>query len=248
MSEQKQIRIGVLTGDDLVREGLEALIDRTDDLTFAGGWGDYESAVEALPHVNPDVLILDVKLPQGSAFKMLRSLPKVSARTKALVTVECLEEGCFVLSPGVLGGIFRSRSGPVHELPSPDDCLQLALKTGAHGVIRRQCSFSKLAEAIREVDAGRTVLEHNTAQRLAEQYLVSFHHHDPELETGAESLTLRERQIVQLISQGRSNKEISREMQLAYSTVKNYVSSILEKLKLQDRTQIALYAVAANGK
>jgi two-component system, NarL family, response regulator DevR len=248
VSEETCIRTAVVTDDELVREGLVALMERSPDLQVAGSWGNAEEALTALPAVRPDVLVVDIRLPQGSAFRLLKALHRVSPGTRALVTVECREESCYVLSPGVLGGAFRAKSGSISQLPRPDDCLQLALKMGAYGVVRRQCSFAQLSDAIHEIRDGKTVLEPATAQRLAEQYLVSFRHANTEPDDVSENLTLRERQIVQLIAQGRSNKEIAREMQLAYSTVKNYVSSILEKLGLEDRTQIALYAVSSKGK
>jgi DNA-binding NarL/FixJ family response regulator len=244
VDEQNRIRIGLLTDDHLLREGLELLVSATPDLDLEGSWCDSGSALSEISEVLPDVLVLDVKLPRGSAYELLKALPRVAHSVKTLVMVECREENCHVLSPSVVGGMARSRSSVASQLSRPDDCLQIALKLGARGVIRRQCSFGQLHKSIREVYGGQTVIEQSTAQRLAEQYLVSFQHHRAEPESGADALTLRERQIVQLISQGRSNKEISREMQIAYSTVKNYVSSILEKLDLQDRTQIALYAVS----
>jgi Response regulator containing a CheY-like receiver domain and an HTH DNA-binding domain len=248
VNDQSDIRITLMTDDHLLREGLELLIEATEGFRLVGSWCDAQTGLHEIPEAAPDVLVLDIKLPHGSAFELLKALPKVSHALRTLVTVECREESCYVLSPGVLGGLARSRAGLTSQLTRPDDCLQLALKMGASGVIRRQCSYDQLAQAIRDIHAGQTVIEPATARRLAEQYLVSFRHTAVEPETDAEKLTLRERQIVQLISQGRSNKEISREMQIAYSTVKNYVSSILEKLDLQDRTQIALYAISSNGK
>jgi DNA-binding NarL/FixJ family response regulator len=243
VDRQERVRIGVLTDDHLLREGLEALFDATPDLDVVGSWCDAGSALREIPEVEPGLLLLDVKLPHGSAYELLKALPRTAPSLRTLVMVECREENCYVLSPGLLSGMARARASASNGMSRPDDCLQLALKLGARGVIRRQCSFAQLVKAIHTVAAGETLFEPSTAQRLAEQYLVSFHH-TASPENGDKSLTLRERQIVQLISQGRSNKEISREMQIAYSTVKNYVSSILEKLGLQDRTQIALYAVS----
>jgi DNA-binding NarL/FixJ family response regulator len=247
VNEQSEIRVGLLTDDHLLREGLEALISTAPRFHLAGSWCDSETALEDILSNAPDVLLLDIKLPRGSAFETLKALPKAAHGVRSLVMVECREENCYVLSPAVLGGLVRNRNGLATHLSRPDDCLQMALKMGAHGVIRRHTTFANLEKAIREVHSGLTVIEAATAQRLAEQYLVSFRHSHAEPETIVDTLTLRERQIVQLISQGRSNKEISREMQIAYSTVKNYVSSILEKLDLQDRTQIALYAVSAHA-
>jgi len=126
---------------------------------------------------------------------------------------------------------------------APDDCLQMALKAGAHGVLHNHCSFEYLMKAIRSVSRGQYWMELPTANRLAEQYLLTLRPTHAPSASGTDKLTLRERQVASLVSQGRSNKEIARELHLGYSTVKNYVSSILEKLDLRDRTQIALFAM-----
>ena len=124
MSEQSKIHVAVLTDDQLIREGLQVLVTSTPDFEFVEGWADAETALNALQEARPDVLLLDVKLPQGAAFNVLKALPQVSHTTRALVTVECREEGCYVLSPGVLGGIFRARSTAAEWLDVPKKLLQ----------------------------------------------------------------------------------------------------------------------------
>ena len=86
-------------------------------------------------------------------------------------------------------------------------------------------------------------MEPATATRLAQQFLHAIHAGPIATDNGSGNLTLRERQVVTLIAQGRSNKEIAGELQVSYSTVKNHVSSVLEKLGLTDRTQLAVYAM-----
>ena len=241
------IKVGVLEGSDLTREGIVALLNGSSDLTCVGSWSNAADALRAVEARPPDVLMVDAKLPDQSAFEVLRKLPIVSPTTRVLVTVDCREEECVVLNPPS----HSNHDKPLHlvsqDLPGPDDCLQLALKIGAHGVLRKNCSFRSIAQAIQAVHGGQYWLELPTATRLAQQYLVSIRPTNPRQKNSDGHLTLRERQVITLIAQGRSNKEIAHELQLGYSTVKNYVSSILQKLNLDDRTQVALYALEKNA-
>lgn len=236
------IRVAVLDANDLLREGLVVLLERTEGFTCCGDWRDAATALKELPRVAPDVLLVDMKLPGQSAFTVLESLRTSSPYSRAIVTVDCRADDCVVVNPRRYGERDDTRVLP-QPFAAPDDCLQMALKVGAHGVLHNHCSFVYLAKAIRSVHGGHYWMELPTANRLAEQYLLTLR---PAVSNGTdtvEKLTLRESQVAALVSLGRSNKEIARELHLGYSTVKNYVSSILEKLDLRDRTQIALFAL-----
>lgn len=237
------ITVGILDGNTLMREGLVSLFQHEPGFKCIGSWGEVEEAMHALSSKPPNVLLADVKLPEKYGFEMLKGLSVNFMNLRIIVTVDCPEERCVILNPN--SSPIRNDPAVFETYSAPDDCLQIALKVGAHGVLRKQCSFSCILQAIRTVNAGQYWMELPTANRLARQYLLTLQGEkaDCRRHSGASSLTLRERQIVYLISQGKSNKEICRELRLAYSTVKNYVSSILEKLELSDRTQIALYAM-----
>lgn len=239
------IRVGVLTPDPLLGEGLAALLNQSKEFICTGNWTASATMLRELEVYPPEVVLIDAHLSDSSCFDVLKAVLTTCDETRVIVMVDCQEAHCVVLNPRLSVNTdsekrFRSLS---REYPEPDDCLQIALKNGAHGVLRRQCPFSRIAEAIRAVHAGQCWMELPTAARLARQYLLSLHPSPPHVHTSSKSLTLRERQIVALIAQGRSNKEIAGELRLGYSTVKNYVSSILQKLHLSDRTQLALYAV-----
>ncbi|MGC8668358.1 MAG: LuxR C-terminal-related transcriptional regulator [Chthonomonadales bacterium] len=241
-----RIRVAVLDSHDLIREGLAALFAGTEDLECVGTWSDPQVAVRQIENLQPDVLLVDVHLPEQAAFETLRLLPTISPQTRVIVTVDCREEQCVILNPHWNSASHQPLRVVSQAFSEPDDCLQIALKMGAHGVVRKQSSFRYLVQAIRSVHAGQHWMELPTATRLAQQYLITLRPGEAPAKSGVESLTLRERQVVTLIAQGRSNKEIAHELHLGYSTVKNYVSSILEKLALGDRTQIALYAIDQN--
>lgn len=236
------IKVGVLDANDLLREGLVLLLERAEGLVCCGEWRDAPTALHELRQAVPDVLIVDMKLPGQSSFRVLESLPNIAPHAKAIVMVDCRAEDCVVLNPRRYGERDLTRVAP-QPFAAPDDCLQMALKIGAQGVLHNHCSFTYLVKAIRSVHNGHYWMEIPTANRLAEQYLMTLRSTSAAPEGEVDRLTLRERQVAALVSQGRSNKEIARELHLGYSTVKNYVSSILEKLDLRDRTQIALFAL-----
>ena len=238
-----EITVGILDGNTLMREGLVSLFQYEPGFKCVGSWGDVDEALQSLSIRPPNVVLADIKLPEKHGFDMLKRLTANFKDLRIIVTVDCPEERCVVINPN--SPLFRSDPSVFETCSAPDDCLQIALKVGAHGVLRKQCSFSYLLQAIKTVNAGQYWMELTTANRLARQYLLTLQGEktDCRRHSGVGSLTLRERQIIYLISQGKSNKEICRELRLAYSTVKNYVSSILEKLELSDRTQIALYAM-----
>jgi DNA-binding NarL/FixJ family response regulator len=239
------IRVGVLTPDPLLGEGLAALIRASGEFVCIGNWTETAAMFCELEAHPPDVLLIDAHLSNASCFDVLNAILTTCKHTRVIVMVNCREEHCIVLNPRVSTSEEQEDKQRIasREFPQPDDCLQIALKNGAHGVLRRQCPFSRIAEAIRAVHAGQHWMELPTAERLVRQYLLSLQASRFRTTGGHKSLTLRERQIMVLIAQGKSNKEIAGELRLGYSTVKNYVSSILQKLNLSDRTQLALYVV-----
>jgi DNA-binding NarL/FixJ family response regulator len=241
------VRVAVLESNDLLRDGLAALLSIAPGLALAGAWGNVDEALDEMPERLPDIVLVDVKLPERSGFRALKALPMICPQTRAIMMVECREDRCVVLNPQTSAAHARSLRTVPAAFSGPDDCLQISLKMGAHGVLRKDCAFAEVAQAIRAVHTGQCWMELPTATRLAQQYLLSMRSSQNAARSGAQSLTLRERQVVSLIAHGRSNKEIAHELQLGYSTVKNYVSNILEKLALSDRTQIALYAIQSSA-
>jgi DNA-binding NarL/FixJ family response regulator len=244
--KHRDITVAILDNNPLLREGLASLFNHENGFRCIALWKSCAEAMEGLPELNPDIFLLDIKMPEIDGFDFVRKLCACNEKTKVIITVDCAEEKCIILNPSLSAASRtpQNASPPISEsFTAPDDCLQIALKIGAHGVLRKQCSFKYIIQAVKTVNAGQYWMELPTANRLAQQYLLSIQPSQSHKPVEKRNLTLRERQIVYLIAQGRSNKEISRELVLSYSTVKNYVSSILEKLSLSDRTQIALYAV-----
>jgi DNA-binding NarL/FixJ family response regulator len=237
-----RIRIGVVESDTLLREGLVALLNTAEEFDCIGAWSQSQQALTALQGLGLDVLLLDIRLLRPSGLELLRRLPAFRPAIRVLVTMNCPEERRETANLQLL----PPQRVALALLPEPgglgEDSLLEALQHGTYGIVCKEHGFEGITQAIHKVYAGERFVDSATVTRLAESYLFSLQLDATTEADRAESLTLRERQVIRLIGQGYSNKDIAREMQLSYSTVKNYVSSILKKLRLDGRTQIALYA------
>lgn len=207
--------ISVCLVDDqtLVRQGIRSLLELTDDIRVAAECGDGASAVETIPRVKPDVVLLDLRMPGMSGLDVLTAL---AARNQ--------------LPPTIILTTFD------------DDQLVLAgLKAGARGYLLKDVSLDQLVEAVKTVAAGGSLVAPVVTQRLLagvgriQNQFSSLDQPDP--------LTERETEILRLMAGGYSNKEIANSLGVAEGTVKNHVSNILSKLGVRDRTRAVLKAL-----
>lgn len=204
--------ITVLIADDhpVVRQGLAVLLEVQDDITLVGQAADGAEAVSLAVARNPDVLLLDLKLPVLDGLGVLAELRARGIRTKTLV--------------------LTSAAGPTGPA--------LALQAGAAGFLFKDVDPDALVRAIRSVHDGHTVLAPEAASLVARPEAGS---------RGMAALTSREREVLTLLADGRSNREIARALGVSEKTVKTHVSAVLAKLGVADRTQAALLAVRQQG-
>lgn len=202
--------IQVLLVDDheLVRRGLRDLLGDEPDIEVVAEAGSVEEALAVAMHVEPEVAVVDVRLGDGDGVTLCREL--------------------------------RSK-------PNPPACLMLtafddeeamvgAIMAGAAGYLLKQVRGQDVVYAVREVAAGRSLLDPVSTARVLDKM-----RHPPTDELA--TLTERERDVLELIGQGLSNREIAERLFLAEKTVKNYVTSVLAKLGMQRRTQAAAWIV-----
>ncbi|GLY36575.1 DNA-binding response regulator [Amycolatopsis sp. NBRC 101858] len=200
--------IQVLLVDDheLVRRGLRDLLGDEPDIEVVAEASSVEEALAVAMHVEPEVAVVDVRLGDGDGITLCREL--------------------------------RSK-------PNPPACLMLtafddeeamvgAIMAGAAGYLLKQVRGQDVVYAVREVAAGRSLLDPVSTARVLDKM-----RHPPTDELAA--LTERERDVLELIGQGLSNREIAERLFLAEKTVKNYVTSVLAKLGMQRRTQAAAW-------
>jgi len=205
--------ITVLIADDhpVVRQGLAVLLEVQDDITLIGQAADGAEAVRLAVTHNPDVLLLDLKLPVLDGLGVLAELRARGIRARTLV--------------------LTSAAGPAGPA--------LALQAGAAGFLFKDVDPDALVRAIRSVHDGHTVLAPEAASLMAARPAAGSR--------GMAALTAREREVLTLLADGRSNREIARVLGVSEKTVKTHVSSVLAKLGVAGRTQAALLAVRQQG-
>lgn len=207
--------ISVCLVDDqtLVRQGIRSLLDLAEDISVVAECADGAEAVETIPQLKPDVVLLDLRMPNMNGIEVLQAL---GAKGE--------------LPPTVILTTFD------------DDQLVLSgLKAGARGYLLKDVSLEQLVEAVRTVAGGGSLVAPMVTQRLLagvgriQNQFSSLEQPDP--------LTERETEILRLLAGGYSNKEIANSLRVAEGTVKNHVSNILSKLGVRDRTRAVLKAL-----
>ena len=206
------IRICLVDDQTLVRQGIRSLLALAEGIEVIAEAGDGKQAVELIPQVRPDVVLMDMRMPAMSGLEALQALARLGA-----------------LPPTIILTTFD------------DDQLVLAgLKAGARGYLLKDVSLEQLVEAVKTVAAGGSLVAPVVTQRLLtglermQNDFTSLDQPDP--------LTERETEILRLMASGYSNKEIANSLNVAEGTVKNHVSNILSKLGVRDRTRAVLKA------
>lgn len=207
------IRVLIVEDQTLVRQGLRTLLGLLDDVEVVGEAIDGEEALAVIGERRPDVVLLDLRLPRRDGLDVLRALGARGAVPPTII-LTTFDEDALVLK---------------------------GLRAGAKGYLRKDVSLEQLAEAIREVAAGKTAFQPALTARLLEG-LGRLDVEIPGLER-PEPLSERELEVLRLVAGGYNNREIAEALFLAEGTVKNHLSSILSKLGVRDRTRAVLKAV-----
>jgi two-component system response regulator DevR len=202
------IRVFLLDDHEIVRRGLADLLETEPGITVVGEAGTAAEALNRIPAALPDVAVLDARLPDGSGIDVCRDI------RSSMPAVRCL--------------ILTSYDD--------NDAVFAAVMAGAAGYLLKEIRGSSLVDAIRQVAAGKSLLDPNVTERL----LTRLRDGAPKDERLA-SLTDREREVLGLITEGMTNRQIGERLFLAEKTVKNYVSGLLAKLGMERRTQAAVY-------
>jgi len=206
------IEVCLVDDQTLVRQGIRSLLELSDSIRVVAEAGDGTQAVETIPRVKPDVVLLDMRMPGMSGLDVLNALAATNQ-----------------LPPTIILTTFD------------DDQLVLAgLKAGARGYLLKDVSLDRLVDAVKTVAGGGSLVAPVVTQRLLsglermQNEFTSLDRPDP--------LTDRETEILRLMAGGYSNKEIANSLGVAEGTVKNHVSNILSKLGVRDRTRAVLKA------
>jgi len=205
----EQIRVFLLDDHEIVRRGLTDLVSVSPDMQVVGEAGTAAEALARIPATRPDVAVLDVRLPDRSGIEVCREI------RSTLPDVHCLMLTSF----------------------SDDEAIFDAIMAGAAGYALKEIKGTDLLDAIRQVAAGRSLLDPIATQRVLDR-MRQQNSSDGRLD----SLTNQELQILELIGEGMTNRQIGETLHLAEKTIKNYVSSLFAKMGMERRTQAAAFA------
>ncbi len=211
----EQISVFLLDDHEIVRRGLRGLLTAEEDILVVGEAETARSALVRIPALRPRVAILDVRLPDGDGVSVCRDIRS-----------SCPDVACLMLTSY-----------------GDDQALLGAIMAGAAGYVLKQTAGSDLVSAVRDVAAGRSILDTHAAKRVMQQVREQTARVDP-----LSALTEQEKRVLELVAKGLTNREIAAEMFLAEKTAKNYVSSILTKLGMHRRAQVAAFAARLEGR
>lgn len=203
------VKVFLVDDHEVVRRGLIDLLGADPDLDVVGEAGSVAEAMARIPAANPDVAVLDVRLPDGNGIELCRDL------LSRMPDLRCL--------------ILTSYTS--------DEAMLDAILAGASGYVVKDIKGMELARAVKDVGAGRSLLDNRAAAALMAKLRGATAEQDP-----LSGLTDQERTLLGLLSEGLTNKQIADRMFLAEKTVKNYVSRLLAKLGMERRTQAAVFA------
>jgi NarL family two-component system response regulator LiaR len=212
MEGKTMAKISVLIVDDhgVVRQGLRTFLELLDDIEVIGEAQNGVEAVALVRQHRPDVVLMDLMMPEMDGIEATRQVGTISPTTKVIALTSFTD----------------------------DEMVFPAIKAGAAGYLLKDVSPPDLARAIQAVHEGETQLHPDITKKLMDQFV------SPKVEPTAvpDELTARELEVLRLIAQGMSNRELAQALVISEKTVKTHVSNILSKLHLADRTQAAIYA------
>jgi DNA-binding NarL/FixJ family response regulator len=209
----RPVRVLLVDDDDLMRAGLKAVLSSDDEIEVVGEAGDGLAAVSEARAHGPDVVLMDVRMPDLDGISATREVVAVSPEIKVAI-LTTFEQ---------------------------DDYIFGALNAGASGFLLKRTKPEELIAAVHTLAAGDSIISpsvtRTVTERMTEQPIA-----DPSVQKRLEVLTPREREVLELIARGLSNGEIAAAFVIEESTVKTHVRRILMKLRLRDRVQAVIFA------
>jgi DNA-binding NarL/FixJ family response regulator len=210
-------RITILLADDhtIVREGLRALLEAQSDIEVIGEAQTGRQAVQLARELRPDVVIMDIAMPLLNGLEATRQILKVAPATRVLI----------------LSGY------------SDDEYIRQAVILGAAGYLIKQTSADSLSKAIREVQKGNTFFSPSIAGRVYDLYLEAPERRGAR-KTKKSTLSSREVEVLQLVAEGKANKQVAAELGISIKTVEKHRQHLMSKLDLHDTAALTRYAIS----
>ena len=209
------IRVMICDDHALFRRGLIMVLESEEGVEVVGEAEDGEESIRKAEELAPDVVLMDVRMPRVSGIEATRAIAEVVPSAKILMLTVSDEE----------------------------DDLYDAIKAGATGYLLKEISIEEVASAIRAVVSGQSLISPSMASKLLTEFTNLAKKADERQAVPTPRLTDRELEVLKLVAQGMSNREIAGELYISENTVKNHVRNILEKLHLHSRMEAVVYAV-----
>jgi len=211
------IRTLIVDDHALFRRGLEIVLVTESDIEVVGQAGDGAEAVDKASEFLPDVVLMDVKMPRSSGIEACRAIKDVAPSAKIIILTMSDEE---------------------------EDLFE-AIRAGASGYLLKDIPLDEVAEAVRAVHGGQSLISPSMAGKLLTEFaaLARRDQEEPPQEVPAPKLTDREMQVLKLVARGMNNRDIAKELFISDNTVKNHVRNILEKLQIHSRMEAVMVAV-----
>jgi DNA-binding NarL/FixJ family response regulator len=208
------VSVRVVIADDqaLVRGGFRMILDAKEDIEVAGEAADGVEAIALVAEQEPDVVLMDVRMPNMDGIEATRQIVASGGSTRIIILT-------------------------THDL---DEYVFAALRAGASGFLLKDVRPPDLVEGIRVVARGDALLAASVTRRLLDRFAAVLPEDEPKPDL--DELTEREREVLRLVALALSNSEIAKRLVLTEATVKSHVSSVLRKLSLRDRVQAVVYA------
>lgn len=209
------IRVMIVDDHALFRRGLQMVLEAEEGIEVVGEAGDGQEAIQKAEEAMPDVVLMDVRMPKRSGIEATTALKEVLPNVKILMLTISDEEAD----------------------------LYEAIKAGASGYLLKEISIEEVANAVRAVEAGQSLISPSMASKLLTEFATMVKKTDDRQPLPAPRLTERELQVLKLVAQGFNNRDIAKDLFISENTVKNHVRNILEKLHLHSRMEAVVYAV-----
>jgi len=208
----KMLRILLVDDHEVVRLGLATLLEDVPGVTVVGEAGSAREALQACERLDPDLVILDIRLPDQTGVEVCRQIAQRWPHIQVIMLTSFAD----------------------------DELVAEAILVGAAGYVLKQVGNEELLRAVEAVRRGEALLDPQVTQRVLQR----MRRAERLLDASAfRDLSKRETEVLLLVSQGKSNREIAEALVLSEKTVRNHVSNLLDKLGLSNRVELATYAV-----
>jgi DNA-binding NarL/FixJ family response regulator len=213
------IKLLLADDQDILTEGLKLLLGAEEDIEIVGTANNGKKAYDLCRIRKPDLVLMDIQMPEVNGVEATAMIKKDFPQIKIIVLTTF----------------------------NDDEYIFDALKNGASGYMLKDASPMEILEAVRTVFNGGALIQSEVAVKVIDQFSqLAKDTGDKHIDPKAELLTDREIEICRLIAEGKNNKEIADELYLSQGTVKNYITKMLLKLELRDRTQLAIFTMKNN--